>query len=229
MSYILEALRKSEKERKRNEIQTLGDISAPHHVANTRKNSSSSRPLQILFASVLLLALVLAATMAGEWSFMGMGQQSSVLPENPAEKNIRDHPPDMGTPQQKILPGTQKTSPEPSEKKRGKESAHALSPEIKKSALATLGPGKGDTQVFDRHDANAVAPKELPLTIQEDLRNMRFAGHAYSQDRSLRLIMINNKILHEGDPINADLRLSEITENGVILIYHGKRVRINLF
>jgi general secretion pathway protein B len=228
MSYILEALRKSEKERKQDEIQTLGDISAPHHLAATRRKRSSSRPLQILFAFVLLLALILTGMMARDWNFMDIGQRSSVLPEKPVEKNNRKLQPDIKTPLQQSPPGTQKTSADTSGQNPARSSAQSSSV-IKKSALTKPVPDKEDWLVFDRHDVNAVPPKDLPLTIQEDLRNMQFAGHAYSQDHSLRLIMINNKILHEGDPINADLRLSEITENGVILLYHKKRIRINLF
>ncbi len=231
MSYILEALRKSEKDRKREEVPTLQEISAPRQTAHTRRTGSSSRLLQAMFALVLLLVLVLGGILARDWIFPGPEKQdpllkkSYVLSGDSAHKNDLKNPPSTKRPQEKLSGNLIKTGSH-TKKQLSKGSADLTHPLTGKPAP----PLKNDDMlVFNRRDANSVLPKNLPLSIQDDLRNMQFAGHAYSLDRTLRLIMIDNKILHEGDPVNADLRLFKITENGVILLYRTKRIRINLF
>ncbi|MGA7279044.1 MAG: general secretion pathway protein GspB, partial [Desulfocapsaceae bacterium] len=79
--------------------------------------------------------------------------------------------------------------------------------------------------------ASTVIPlmTELPFTIQAQLPEMKFSGHAYSPAPELRLIMINNAVAREGELIEPDLYLEEITENGLIMSYRGTWFRIELF
>lgn len=58
---------------------------------------------------------------------------------------------------------------------------------------------------------------------------LRFSGHVYSPEPSLRLIMINDQVVREGDPINTELLLDEISEDGVVIRYDQGRFRIKLF
>jgi len=71
--------------------------------------------------------------------------------------------------------------------------------------------------------------KELPFAIQAAIPEMKFSGHAYSADPDLRLIMVNTSIVREGDIIAPDVRLVEITENGLVLSFRQKRFRVELF
>lgn len=62
---------------------------------------------------------------------------------------------------------------------------------------------------------------ELPLNIQEELPQLVFAGHTYSDDPKQRMIIINNAILREGDSIDANTKLMTILWEGVVLEYKG--------
>jgi|GEM_PF-1933765 len=235
MSYILEALRKSEKERKRDEVPTLQDVSAPHHITSAGQRASSSRLLQGLSALVLLLILVLGGMIAKKWIITGSHEQDSrqeksrSLPVTSTAKSNQVKHQVTEQAQGKRLQSYAQTTSDSNKQKSTETSANVSLSVIREPSTSRLSPQRGNVLIFNRKDSNAVPPDGLPVTIQDDLRNMQFAGHAYSQDHALRLIMINNKILHEGDPVNADLRLFEITENGVVLLYHSKRIRINLF
>jgi general secretion pathway protein B len=235
MSYILEALRKSEKERKRDEIPTLQDISAPRQAARTRQKSSPSRLLRGLSALVILLTLTLGVMLARKWIATGTGGQDVIqkkpqsLPEVQGDENNRGGRQNLEMPGEKKPRNLSENGSDTDRQRITEKSSHDSPSIIREPAPLRLAPQTDDTLVFNRQNSNAVPPRDLPLAIQDDLRKMRFAGHAYSRDRALRLIMINNKILHEGDPVDVDLRLSEITENGVVLLYHARRIRINLF
>ena len=70
---------------------------------------------------------------------------------------------------------------------------------------------------------------EMSPEFQASLPELSFSGHVYSPDPRLRMIMINNAVVREGDPIAADLTLDEIVEEGVVLRFNNTRFRIKLF
>lgn len=67
---------------------------------------------------------------------------------------------------------------------------------------------------------------ELPANIQQSLPAITIAAHIYSGDPGSRMTIINNKSLREGQSAGAGLVLEEITRNGVILKFQGKRFRL---
>jgi len=69
---------------------------------------------------------------------------------------------------------------------------------------------------------------KLSGVTKEKFPNLQFAGHAYSRNPAKRMIIINNSILREGDRINSQLRLMEITPDGVILEQDGQKFNVNL-
>jgi general secretion pathway protein B len=48
--------------------------------------------------------------------------------------------------------------------------------------------------------------------------------HAYSDTPKNRLVGINSRILHEGESVTPELKLEQITPEGVILSYKGYRI-----
>ncbi len=65
--------------------------------------------------------------------------------------------------------------------------------------------------------------KDLPRQLQAEIPKLKFAGHTFSEEPSQRMIIINGKILKEGDMIDPNTRLAEITWDGVAIDYKGTR------
>jgi hypothetical protein len=58
---------------------------------------------------------------------------------------------------------------------------------------------------------------------------MKFSGHVYSPEPTLRLVMIDTAILREGEMITPDIKLIEIVDNGLVLQHRGTRFKVELF
>ena len=63
--------------------------------------------------------------------------------------------------------------------------------------------------------------KDLPVDIQKELPDFKFAGHTYADDPKRRMIIINNTILREGDAIDVNTKLLNIIWEGIVLEYKG--------
>lgn len=70
---------------------------------------------------------------------------------------------------------------------------------------------------------------QLPQAIQNELPQLIISGHIYSNSSETRLININGDIFREGDTVVKNLKIEEITENGVVLNYNGTRFRLRAF
>ena len=71
--------------------------------------------------------------------------------------------------------------------------------------------------------------EELPVAIRAGLPDLSFAGHVYSDVPQQRLIIINNRIVREGDLIANGLCLEKIDLEGVVLRYNSTVFRVKLF
>jgi hypothetical protein len=69
--------------------------------------------------------------------------------------------------------------------------------------------------------SGVIERKDLPPELKLQLPPMKFAGHTYADEPKQRMIIINNKILREGDSIDEETKLVEIIWEGVILEYKG--------
>lgn len=72
---------------------------------------------------------------------------------------------------------------------------------------------------------NVIAMGDLPLEIQQALPPMSISVHAYSVKPGDRLVGINNRLLHEGQEVAPGLRLEQITRDGMILSFKGYNFR----
>jgi general secretion pathway protein B len=71
--------------------------------------------------------------------------------------------------------------------------------------------------------------QDLPPQVQAEIPKMQFAGHAYALVPSQRMIIVNGKIMREGDRVDAKTKLAEITWEGVIIDRDGLRVQIKCY
>lgn len=82
-----------------------------------------------------------------------------------------------------------------------------------------------------QHPAKEKTPvsKDVPASLQGEVTGLSLSFLVYSDNAAERMVSINGKMMREGQEITKDLKLDEITPNGVILNYQGYRFHKNLF
>jgi general secretion pathway protein B len=207
MSLILDALKKSEQERRRErgpDLQTIHQASA----ASTR----APRNHGVWIAA--LIAVNAIAVGGWWWSQRGAGPA-------PAADTV------VASPVEPVA--SVPASPTPIARNEPASVAETVQPQPQDEAQFT--------RIEPRPDAaqprlSAHAPVEefsdLPPDVRSSLPAMTFSFHVYSTDARNRTIIINNQRLREGDDVSAGVSLESITEDGVILAMDHRRVHINV-
>ena len=224
MSYILDALRKSDQLRRRGAAPTL--LLAPASTA------AAKRPAVLAYG---LLALVLLG------SGIAIGWLHPWQPEPAAPAAVALNPPEpvaSPVPPVAVAPAPQQEAPAPSAAAQPASAPAAIPVPASASAPArsTAGAAIGTHKVPP--PAIADAPKktaaalptvmtvaELPVAIQQELPPLSISVHAYSAKVAERLVGINNRLLHEGDEVAPGLKLEGITPEGMVLSYKGYTFR----
>jgi len=200
MSYILDALKKSDQQRQRGATPTL-----------QAAQITAARPQHPLFIHYGLLAVALlgAGIMIG---WLHPWQQEQMLPET---KPIAAESP-VPIPQQ-VEPASKQVEPAPSEKTGD-------------TTFVSAGPGTAEPVPDKRAELADVAPEqeaipliELPPAIQQEIPGMTVQLHAYSSNPIERLVSVNSTRLREGENLMPGLRLEQITPDGMIFSYKGYR------
>ncbi len=99
------------------------------------------------------------------------------------------------------------------------------------TAVSTSNQSRGS--VTEPHTIGVMPPKPMPvqlplyLDLSRELRNripdLAMSMHYYTTNPDRRLVRINNQLLHEDDWVDQDLQVIEITPSGVTLDFSGKR------
>jgi general secretion pathway protein B len=219
MSYILDALKKSENER---QSQALPDINAVHerpHLQSVNK--------QKIWPIILIVVLIL--NVSGIWFVWQrtppLNETSANTPENSAiladsvfkETTETEHVAQQKLPDTIVTPlGVQEVVQE-----------ILITPQdlFKKSPSTSIAQSLGQESPQDlvnkplASDQPVKRITALPTNIQRQIPDLRFSSHLYADDDSFRMVNINGSIFHEGDYIAEGIRLERISEEGVVLNY----------
>jgi len=228
MSYILEALRKSEHERRQGQ-----PVAGYEPVPMMPSRHSQSRWPIWLGVVLLLNAAVLGYVL---WS----GQQTSEPGEGPAMAETVPRPEPAASrpapePQLEPEPIAVERVPEPppepvaatppreapapgpsSDGAPAQAAAPAQPPAVAEGGGAAGGAADGD---------NVPLLSELPQSFQRRVPDLVFNSHIYSSSPASRRVMINQRNLAEGDRLN-NLVVETITPAGVILRLDGQSFEI---
>ncbi|MET4024684.1 general secretion pathway protein B [Marinobacter sp. MBR-99] len=227
MSYILDALRKSEAERRQGKAPDLGQ--QVQMVYRPKK-----KPLSPVVWVVLALLLNAAAMAYLFWP----AQSSDPRPVDDAPTAAR-HAPLVGDPDVLVsAQGQPGRTPAPVEATPQSEPSQEVVAafEVADEPLAESGNEAPlvivpDQSVRERvltpADSQGRVPHlvELPLSFQKSVPDLTFNSHIYSSDPMASRVMINNQYLRPGDTF-ASLVVERITEDGVILSKSGQRFRV---
>lgn len=228
MSYILEALKKSDQQRQRGATPTLPTAQAP-----------VAAPKQPVFLYYGLLATVLlAAGILIGWLRPWQAEQPA-----PAAEPLAAKPPISVSHQTALTPLPD--PPEAARKTAQELPAANLTPAVQPAPMAAAmkpdlpAPARTETlstppavtapmpeKPADAAQEQKVVPMaELPLPIQQEIPAMTIPLHAYSSKPRDRLVSINDRMLREGESLTPGLRLEQITPDGLIFSYKGYRFR----
>lgn len=219
MSYILEALKKSEQER---QIGHVPDIS----VVQETPHPSAPRWPRWLLAALLLNALLLMAIAWRPW-------------EMHKERQIDKSATPIAAPPVATQPETQHTNTDPSPAE-GRASPPVDSAQVGTTPAALPAPvtqmplpaPPSEHLVQDRV-ASEIEPElpprwqDLPLEERNNLPLPHIDVHVFAREPARRFVLINLRKYQEGDTVEGGATLEAILADGIVLSYQGQRYRVD--
>jgi general secretion pathway protein B len=213
MSYILDALKKSEQERQKTTGPTLQTIHRPLF-ADSRKSGA--------FWGVMLLCVVLSVSlMATTWRYLLSDKSASGNSVSESQVLLSDEMSKSHSDPSVITSTNSSSAQVPSGITMEPESVPRASED---SQFDLITPSSSNS----RKVKNIVEFWELPDPVQQEIPAMTFSFHVYSDNVDRRTIIINNRRVKEGDKISDGLRLREITVDGVVLSWKRFYFRVNV-
>ena len=207
MSYILDALNKSEQERKRARAPGI-DVVHP--------GVTAPRSVRWWIPGLVLLALANGGFLYYWYGSKPTAASRSIAAPPGAASASVNVPAASATP--KVV--TEQTITPPS---HAAQSGQLITP-------ADFGRENQSDQTATPSDtvSNPLNITDLPADVQQQIPAMTFSSHIYSDDAKFRMVNINGKLLHEGDMVANGLRLVRITEEGVVLTFEGYTFEVSV-
>ena len=251
MSYILDALRKSDQQRQRGAPPPLLALQATAVVPRRRVSISHA-----VLAALLIGAGIVIGSLR-PWQTEQPAPAMAPAAKKPLETSRLLSPPvppqmgrepEHGVAAQKTPPAARAAAAGATEQRAPAVARHEAKakPRNKPREAVTAAPETATPKTLALKEMTekpvpgkpgnagpgdaAPEPKvmtiaELPLSIQQEMPKMSISVHAYSGTPKDRLLGINDRMLREGDFVAPGLLLEQITPDGVIMSYKGYRFR----
>jgi general secretion pathway protein B len=241
LSFILEALRKSEHERQR---RTGAELA---HVRMARATTTIPRWVYLLGALlavnlIALLALGLFRGGADDHTGEALARDRSapeasrqitqpvVLAASGPDSKIQVERPQEGRELRSLrTEAAGRTRPDEVPATQSAEPAPASAPGASRPARTITAGGSGEAQTGSGVPREPAAPEEIPQLDAlrarglVDLPDLNMDIHVYEERGDGRFIFINTQKYREGDQLKEGPSVEEITREGVILQYRNQR------
>jgi len=240
MSYILDALRKSETERRQGRVPALGQQVKLIHRPKKKRVSPAVWVALALILNAGVLAFVFWPGMPLP---LGSQEQPGNQPEAPSVadtvKEAAEPAPLPVAPASESEPITEDpvaqtgAIPEPDSSSSTPMPIASARPAAEERERATvIVPSSAISEtaapLMDQEQAGRVPHLvELPLSFQKSVPDLTFNSHIYSSSPASRRVMINDTYLRVGESFEG-LRVEDITEEGVVLSRDGRRFRVGV-
>ena len=208
MSYILDALKKSDQERKQGDVPNLQTV----HIPVTQEAVSARWPYIVIVLLMLSLAFVMG--LLQPWH---KKSEQPVMPS--ADKIIEAYE----SKQDAIInKQAEKERPVVESTKQNIEDSY-------KPGNLPITDESVNTAESPLHDVNSVPHlQDLPSLVQQAIPEMIFAGHVFSSNVDQRSVIINDSYMNEGDIIIDGLKIEQITQSGIVFNYNGQLFRMDI-
>jgi general secretion pathway protein B len=218
MSYILDALQRADAERERGHVPGLNSQRIP---------PASRQPVQVRRWRPWHVALAVTVGLCAMLALWWWQPPSVQAPPPPAAepapaRSEAPAPAQAAAPPEPVLPILAPPRPEPAPSARV-EAAPAKAPAPAASATASVpaaAPAKAET-------ANPVRTfAELSPEVRAQLPAVNVSGATYSKDAAVRMLIVNGKVVQEGQEIAPGLKLETIGQRSAVLNHQGLRYSI---
>lgn len=216
MSYILDALRKSEQERKRGDVPGLQTTHIPLNV-----ESSAPRGLYgLILLLLLLLAFVVGLLVADRHPFSGE-QKAAATVERPAPGQQAGN--ETGVKQVEQPVAAEVTTEEVIRDPQAEALTEEYNVPVEAERPQVASEGLVDVPLNEIPYLH-----ELPESRQQSIPELSFAGHVYSSSPDNRFVIINGANMSEGERVMVGLILEQITPSGVVFSFQGELFRVDI-
>jgi general secretion pathway protein B len=252
MSYILDALKKAESERKLSSISNIHPPSAPNAIDYANIPGRRIWLMRLLVLLIFIIAIVGVTRLQPWWSrppevlnlphnvtrptAQTSGNPVPLTPSSdnePIFSSANNAPDGAGLPEKNSVPAlhvTKNIGPKRANlPKPAANSQPILEPAVSKivpkpADVHTVRPPPESAQVEEKTVGTL---QQLPENIQRELPAVVVNGYIYAKNAADRSVLINKKLLREGDQIGPELVLEKMTPSGAILNYRGYRYQIS--
>lgn len=230
MSYILDALKKAESERERGTVPGLHSQSTPLRIP-AGEARVVAKPLVLAGAALALTLLgVLAWRLSGPVTpATGASMPSSAASPAPTGQTVTAIP---VAPVAAVVSAVSVASAAAT----ASAVANTASPEVK-PAVPVARPPPAQPEMRPQSvttvtaapapSSNPVVPfNELPADIRQTLPKLVISGSTYSDNRALRMLIINGEVFREGEKPAPDVQLEQIRAKSAVLNFKGLRYAV---
>jgi len=216
MSYILEALRKSEQERNADRVPDL----ATHHT------HIHKQPKNHYFWWILAIAIVLSN---GTYLLYKLTEKpqpqetvSKVVIESAQETATATQPRGNNEQQQaeREPAATQQNSTETAE--QNIQPQQFTREPVTQNTQPIIAPPVMESKTVSFNKADLPDITELPYTVQQQLPDLDYSTHIHVKEGG-SFIIINGKNLGEGMNVDRGLKILQILSDGIVLEFKGRR------
>ena len=201
MSFILDAIKKSEAERKQSRQARLHSLQ--DQLQSRREDGRRNNRFLLLLSVLLLLALSHAWWRADTSLAPWLGERLSRVVE--------------------ALDSTDEVSPQPSEASLSSPRSIAADARPIRQGVES---SETEQELPPRNEIKELW--QLPADFQSTVPALEFSFHVYSREPLKRTIIINGRRVREGQWVSSGLALKAITESGVIMQYRGRVFHIDV-
>lgn len=233
MSFILDALRKSEQERRQAEPLVLASAPATEPI-NLPQRSIVPLIVGAAIVSIVCVAFALwilfVKPSASPSIPVAVSAPSTPVATAPTVSNDLRMKVDTPPPELKPYPLAQ--TPDNSGVRdlaaEAQVESHKATPRST-SAPSSKPPTVASTNVVAVPTAPETSVKflrSMPLDFQRSLPELIVNIHIYAPREADRILYINNRQYHAGDRVRDDVMVEEIVEDGAVLSAHGQRFKL---
>lgn len=201
MSYILEALKKAEAERR---AAPMPAVPPPHLTTPGKRPPSWRQRLPWPALAALGVALASAAwfsTARNDATPPRLAQMPKEAPQAPVPVAVEPKPVDKEV-----------EAPKPKER-------------VARKPIEKKRPPRVEPKPKQAPEPPIATLRELPEQIQREIPVLSVSGYIYAGNKADRSVLVNKRLLREGDEVAPGLKLEQMTPDGMVLNYKGYRYR----